>query len=399
MMQKHTQNQASFVAASEDTYKSLAFMLNTTIGFFSSHLDITGMCAMDVLIEALTLYKSSKPIVASVNFKPDKIQTSESYSTTASLICLAHSTANTANSAIVIAQEVAQTNLSKRKPDYSTMSGSRFGDFEIKSPSRSTSQPINLSGMAQVDIDPENQLHLCQLMLKQYSYQDYLDKFGKCDNSYVEVKGPEDRKLAKLYSISCGLHDRYFASAVKDVSYFYDRSKLDKIAEKIQGDIFPMKTENLPTETVNLINSLVFRARTPEDIKILQDNGFKGFSNEQMKYCASGEKMYVGKGRNGRPDLVLYNKRGLIKGVVELKRPKTVVSKGNHTVHLKQAAHYCHMFSAVETFLVYIPAYPYRAPPSIHKITQDILNVTECEMETMQHNYQLIRESMNSIGN
>lgn len=218
---------------------------------------------------------------------------------------------------------------------------------------RSIRTPTNMSTLSE-KIGPRasDPIEQMQSILKKNTFADFTELSKQATDTYIILKDKATVRLAKCYSLSCGNHDRYHSSKLRDPSAYLDMDYLSSMCDHVFSDMTPPAIEAIHENDIEAINKAIFDFRSTNMVEFLKNAKCNVTGKNPRLYVHAKEVSYYRAGRNGRPDLILLNSKGQVVGVVEIKRVSKATFEDNKSTYLKQIANLHQMFQAVESYLV-----------------------------------------------
>ena len=243
-----------------------------------------------------------------------------------------------------------------------------------------------------------NVIRLAHINLKKYPKKEYFKQLGHIVDDYIELDTKELVLLDKHHCVSCSIHDRLHPSKIIQLCHFARPTKIISMYNYLFKDMFPKENMPLSSLLIDTINQTLTDFRDVSHIDALRKAGVSFKAGNLNHYVASDETTYFRDGRNGRPDLVLYDKKKRIVGIIVVKHAKSLKQTTNWTNYMKQAAHYGILFKAVETFLALVARNPIGAKVKIIDITTEAKEVAASQLDTMLMNIYNLNKTINAAA-
>ena len=381
-----------------DTFRNVAMLYNGLLSFISMNLGYTFTDSTRLVQIISEKYLRESPMVCAGGGKPAEVQMDLMLGKVGRIMMVSYKQLNAELEANTMLEHENRTLLGKRTDGPVSVSNLGTNYPSTNNTYNQQKGSLRNSYTEKLDIEHGEAIESFKRYLALNSEQSFIEKYGKQNDDYVEVQDKKDIPLVKLYTVSCGIHDRYSATSIFNPADFNSGQKLPKLCKVFCGDITPKDSYKITTVELDIVNELVASIRPLNLAKKLGKLGCKGCGRGAAAYEVSETRCYLRGQRNGRPDLVLRNGAGRIVGIVEVKKIGNKVSEGNHTVNLKQLSHYCHLFQALEGYLVYIPYRTYSGKPRIFEQDSTYITSTEETMPTMLSNLQLVRDLINELS-
>lgn len=379
-------------AIPDDVYNLIASQYHNLLGFISTTLGLSGNSVIDLLAGVGEKYKLSNIPIYGMSFNLNDSQYDTMFAKGGQVIRTVHRKIMTAAVRKEKAAQNQEVQLRKRLSEPLAVSGfSR--SLMTPTPKYQSLQMSTIDAtVCKADQSYVDVLDLAKIRLNELTKDLFLEKFKGAVRDYVKVDS-KDIALVKHHSVSCGLHERFYASGERAPSWFSDPKNISTMYERIDASI-NLKTEDEITDsTVDLVNRAIFDHRTPAEKATLVQAKVNLSGKNPSKYVRNKDSYYRD-GRNGRPDFILKNSKGIIVGIVELKQSSKSPSTGNLDVAKKQTAHYQHLFKAKEAFLVYKISSNIKDTVKVHRIEPTIVEFAEQTLNTMLSNIHHLNEAL-----
>lgn len=375
-------------------FNLISSQYSNLLGLISSMLSLTGIEAIELLEIIGSKFKKERVGVYGMSFSLDDIQGDSMFAKGGQIISVAyrHLMSKSMRQEKELLEREEQ--LRKRKPELKDISSFSKSTFTPTKDNKSAHSSLISTSIAKDDEADLDVIELAKRHLKTYTKEEMAKNFGGAIDNYVEIESQEDLVLVKHHSVSCGLHDRFHATKVLAKNYFATPKKIAAMYLHIYKSLTPYTSDYFDPSLLYDINKLIEEQRTKKEEAALKKAGVDLGHATKGKYVASTNVSYYRAGRNGRPDLVLYNSKGVIVGVVEVKRAASIVEDGNYTVAQKQAAHYKHLFQAVEVLLVYVVNNRNKVSINVNRIGDSILEFAETSLDTMLTNINSLNKAI-----
>lgn len=388
---EHSETTSSdiLIEANDSTFNNIAYQYQNMLGFISMNLNLTIKEVLILLGNINNSYKELSGSIYGTGTKMDAIQNDAMFAKGGQIIGSAYKKLKKELKKKTVLDQQLENELGKRKPiALSLASWSEFDDPPKQIPI--SERPVKISSdIEKMDFESAEILGMMAVLLKHDPYEKYVRTFNSAIENYVELKDAPQKVLAKLHSVSCGIHSRYHAGSIRPDGHWSDAERLSKQCTTIYSDITFPKKEKFSNDVVKLVNELVDAARTNAERTLLENSGWVNGRRNHGKYQVYEGLGFFRDGRNGSPDFILKNKADRVIGVIEIKRCSSKPDKGNHIVYLKQTAHYQQMLNAVEAFLVYIKPTPTGHGDHLVRLPTEITNFVTDSMRT---SFQNIRD-------
>jgi hypothetical protein len=195
----------------------------------------------------------------------------------------------------------------------------------------------------------------------------------------------------KFNSMSIGMHERLCGSKKLTKEQAQASSKVNEVSKYMMKDAMYCGRNGVPEEVIDEFNREVLGKRP----KIIQENFADDIglgSKSPKKFIRQETVVYFKDDVNGRPDAILFDKKGNPFGVVEFKSCTSDATATNNTTGLKQTALYQNLLQAKEAYLCCYPAKSAKFAMKIFHVPKTTLDAAARDLECMKHNFAWFRD-------